>query len=220
MSDLHASAAYRRRVAVALGIRALEQARADAARQIRRARDESRSAHQRRSAHRRCRAAQDAARCAAREFPAQRRPCRLRARRLRRLHRAARWRAGALLPDVRGAGRRLRDHHHRRAFAGAGRTQRDAGRVLRNPRPAMRLLHAGHDPRRACAAAHNAARRRARISSRRSRAISAAAPATARSSKRCSSPPIAAQGQYAASQHRHERAEHDAPAKACSRPRS
>jgi CO/xanthine dehydrogenase FAD-binding subunit len=30
-SDLHASAAYRRRVAVTLGIRALEQARADAA---------------------------------------------------------------------------------------------------------------------------------------------------------------------------------------------
>jgi CO/xanthine dehydrogenase FAD-binding subunit len=30
-SDLHASAAYRRRVAVTLGIRALEHARADAA---------------------------------------------------------------------------------------------------------------------------------------------------------------------------------------------
>jgi carbon-monoxide dehydrogenase medium subunit len=31
MSDLHASAAYRRRVAVTLGIRALEQARDNAA---------------------------------------------------------------------------------------------------------------------------------------------------------------------------------------------
>ena len=45
---------------------------------------------------------------------ADRRACRLRARRLRRLHRAVRRRAGALLPDVRGAGRRLRHHHHRR----------------------------------------------------------------------------------------------------------
>ena len=67
----------------------------------------------------RCRAAQDAARYAAREFPAQRHPCRLRARRLRRLHRAGRRRAGAVLPDVRRAGRRLRDHHDRRSRAGA-----------------------------------------------------------------------------------------------------
>ena len=39
------------------------------------------------------------------------------------------------------------------AGAGAGRTQRDPGCVLRNPRPAMRLLHAGHDPVGARAAA-------------------------------------------------------------------
>ena len=38
----------------------------------------------------------------------QRRACRLRARRLRRLHRAVRRRGGALLPDVRGAGGRAR----------------------------------------------------------------------------------------------------------------
>ena len=40
---------------------------------------------------------------------------RLRARRLRRLHRHRRRRAGALLPDVRGAGRRQADPHRRGA---------------------------------------------------------------------------------------------------------
>ena len=125
-----------------LCVRALEQARDNAAAKPRKARDESRTAHQRRQSFRRCRAAQDAARRAAREFSAQRHPCRLRAWRLRRLHGAGRWRAGAILPDVRGAGRRLRDHHHRGPGAGAGRTQRDPGRLLRNPWPAMRLLHA------------------------------------------------------------------------------
>ena len=59
---------------------------------------------------------------------------------------------GALLPDVRGAGRRLCHHHHRRAVAGAGRAVAAAGRVLRDARHAVRLLHAGDDPGRARAA--------------------------------------------------------------------
>ena len=59
---------------------------------------------------------------------------------------------GALLPDVRGAGRRLRHHHHRRPVARPGRTVADPGRVLRDPRHAVRLLHAGDGPGRACAA--------------------------------------------------------------------
>ena len=105
-----------------------------------------------REAHGRGRAAHEPARLPARQAAAHRRARRLRARRLRRLHRADRRRAGALLPDVRGAGRRLRHHHHRGAVAGAGRAVAAAGRVLRDPRHAVRLLHAGDDPRRARAA--------------------------------------------------------------------
>ena len=70
-------------------------------------------------------------------------PRRLRARRVRRLHGPAGWRAHPLVPDVRGDGRR-RPHHHRR---GARRSRpvarpRAAG-VPRVPRAAVRLLHAG-----------------------------------------------------------------------------
>ena len=80
--------------------------------------------------------------------------------------------------------RRPRDYDHRRPVSGARRTQRAAGCVLRNARAAMRLLHAGHDPGRACAAgAHADPYARAR-SSTPSPATSAAAPATARSSRR------------------------------------
>ena len=99
--------------------------------------------------------------------------------------------AGALMPDVRRAGRRLRHHHDRGACAGAGRAVAPAGRVLRDPRHAMRLLHAGDDPRRARAACRRTRSRRARRSSRRSPATSAAAPAMRRSSRRSRSPPSA-----------------------------
>ena len=44
------------------------------------------------------------------------------------------------------------DHHHRRRYARPRRIVADPGRLLRDPRHAMRLLHAGHDPGRACAA--------------------------------------------------------------------
>ena len=90
--------------------------------------------------------------CLRDKLSAHRRACRLRAWRLRRLHRAGRWRCCPLLPDVRGAGRRHCHHHHRRAVARAGRAVALAGCVLRNPRHAMRLLHAGDGAGRACAA--------------------------------------------------------------------
>ncbi len=144
-----------------------------------------------REAHGRGRAAHEPARLPARQAAAHRRACRLRARRLRRLHRADRRRGGALLPDVRGAGRRLCHHHHRRAVARAGRAVAAAGCVLRDPRHAVRLLHAGDDPRRARAAVEATRSRRARRSSTPSPATSAAAPAMRRSSRRSRSPPSA-----------------------------
>ena len=86
---------------------------------------------------------------AARSRP-HRYPCRLRARRLRSLHRAARRSTGALLPAVRGQRRRIVGHDCR-GLLRAGRVARPgpAG-VLGLPRVAMRLLHAGvrhHDHR-------------------------------------------------------------------------
>ena len=150
---------------------------------------EGRARHQPREAHRRGRAAHEPARLPARQAPAHRRPCRLRAWRLRRLHRADRWRGGPLLPDVRGAGRRLCHHHHRRAVARTGRVVALAGCVLRNPRHAMRLLHAGDGAGRARAAVEERASRPARRSSTPSPATSAAAPATRRSSRPSRSPP-------------------------------
>ena len=66
-----------------------------------------------------------------------------------------------------------------------------AGCVLRDARHAVRLLHAGDDPRRARAACDERRSRRARTSSRPSPATSAAAPAMRRSSRRSRSPPSA-----------------------------
>ncbi len=62
--------------------------------------------HQRPQLRRARRAAPHAGRCDPRRLRPDRHAYRLRARRLRRLHGAARRRAGALLPDVRGAGAR------------------------------------------------------------------------------------------------------------------
>ena len=120
-------------------------------------------------------------------------PRRLRARRVRRLHHPGRRRAGALLPDAGGAGRRARAHHHRGPEPRSRRAERAAGCLLRDARAAVRLLHAGHDPGRPRAAGPDA-RRRAPRSSRPSRATSAAAPATARSSRRSRWPPSACAG--------------------------
>ena len=72
-----------------------------------------------------------------------RHPRRLRARRLRRLHGAARRRAGALVPDPRGAGRRPRAHDRRGAGARARASSTRCSRRSGRPRAAVRLLHAG-----------------------------------------------------------------------------
>ena len=83
-------------------------------------------------------AAAHPARCDPRRLRPDRHPYGLRARRLRRLHGAARRRAGARLPDVRGAGAGKRDPHRR----GAGARRRAA--------PAAARLH---DTSRRCNAA-------------------------------------------------------------------
>ena len=75
---------------------------------------------------------------------AHRHACRLRARRVRRLHGADRRRAGARLPHARGAGRRRVDPHGRRPRAGARPPLGAAGGVPPPSRAAMRLLHARH----------------------------------------------------------------------------
>src|SRR5262249_44312640 len=103
---------------------------------------------QRGDAHGRGRAAHEPARLPARAFVADRSARRLRARRVRRLYRAHRRRSGALLPDVRRAGRRLCHHHHRGRDSGAGRTLALSRRFLRAAREAMRLLHPSDDPPR------------------------------------------------------------------------
>ena len=72
-----------------------------------------------------------------------RHPPRLRARRVRRLHRPARRRGRALVPDVRRAGRRRRRSPPSRAWRaadGAAEPVQEAFRAV--PRPAVRLLHA------------------------------------------------------------------------------
>ena len=72
-----------------------------------------------------------------------RQPCRLRAWRLRRLHRARRWRDRARLPDAGGAMRRRDGRDHRRPV-GLRRACRPAGGLRAAQRAAMRLLHARH----------------------------------------------------------------------------
>ena len=62
----------------------------------------------------------------------------LRHRRLRRLHRAARRRAGVRLPDADGGRRRARDHDRRGARRGRSRP----ARVQRRARLPVRLVHA------------------------------------------------------------------------------
>ncbi len=73
-----------------------------------------------------------------------RHPCRLRARHLRRLHRADRRARHALLPDARGPGRRPRGQNRGIACRARRRAQSAANGVPRPSRAAMRLLHAGH----------------------------------------------------------------------------
>ena len=132
-----------------------------------------------------------AARLPARDRGPQGHARRLRARRVRRLHHPGRRRAGAILPDAGGAGRRAPAHHHRGPEPRPRRAERAAGCLLRDARAAVRLLHARHDPGRPRAAGAHARSRRAPTSSRPSPATCAAARATARSSRRSRWPPSA-----------------------------
>ena len=84
-----------------------------------------------------------AARRAARGLRAHRHQGRLRRRRVRRLHGAARRRAGELVPRAGAAGRRREHHHRRRARGGASCRTRPAS-VPRARRRAVRHLHAGN----------------------------------------------------------------------------
>src|SRR5688572_21351126 len=95
---------------------------------------------------------------AARGLPARdarphRHPRGLRARHLRRLHDPVQWRGGALVHHAGRAGGRRRAHHGGGAREGR-RPAPAAGGLPRVPRPAMRLLHAGHAHHRARLAAH------------------------------------------------------------------
>ena len=74
-------------------------------------------------------------------------------------------------------------------LAAGRRAAPDAAGLHRLPRPAMRLLHAGHDHVRRRAAASTRRTRARRRSSTRSKATCAAAPATSTSSPRSSRPP-------------------------------
>ena len=121
-------------------------------------------------------------------FPASdarphRHACRLRARRLRRVHDPARRRQRARLPDVRRAGGRL-PHRDGRRPRPDRQAQRAAGVVSRASRAAVRLLHARHadDGDRSCCGSTRS--RPTTRSARACPAISAAAPATSTSSRR------------------------------------
>ena len=142
-----------------------------------------------RRASRPCRGPQDARRLPPRGLRAHRHAPRLRARRLRRVHGAARRRGGALVPAVRGAGRRRRGHDHR----GLRRRRRHAldraGGVPPGPRPAVRVLHARLRRLGARVPRGEPDARPTTRSARRSRATSAAAPATRGSSTRSAAPP-------------------------------
>ncbi len=101
---------------------------------------------------------------------------------------AARRQAGQVVHRAGGPGRRPRGAHGR--GAGARRqAPRGAGSLLGEARPAVRLLHAGHDDDRLRAARAQQAIRASWRSARPSPGISAAAPATSTSSRRSSTPP-------------------------------
>ena len=112
---------------------------------------------------------------------------RLRHVELRRMHRPSRRRLGQELHDPRGAGRRVERPHDR----GHGRRRRPApaaGGVLGRARPAVRLLHAGHDHGRRRPAGAQPRPLRARDPRGARRATCAAARATTTSSRRSSTP--------------------------------
>ena len=127
----------------------------------------------------------------ARKSEPDRHPCRLRHQPVRRLRRPYRRPGGQILHRAGRPGGRLQRHHHRRHRQGR-RTAPDAGGVPRQSRPAVRLLHPGHDHvgDRYCAPPQQQRSTR-KPSGRNWKATSAAAPATTTSSNRCSMRPAA-----------------------------
>ena len=115
---------------------------------------------------------------------------RLRHEPVRRLHRPRRWQGDEVVHDAGGPGGRRRRHDDR----GHGRRRRPAPapeRVLGEARPAVRLLHAGHDHDRGRPAGPQPGPDRRRDPARASKATSAAVPATRTSSRRSARPPSA-----------------------------
>ena len=131
-------------------------------------------------------------RTAARALPARtpqshRHPRRLRHQPVRRLHGAHRRPQRQVVHGVRGAGRRLDGHHDRGARQGRPAAPA-AGRLLGRARPAVRLLHAGHDHVGGQPAQRQPEADRSSRSAKASPATSAAAPAISTSSTPCSTP--------------------------------
>ena len=133
------------------------------------------------------RAAGDAARRPAQPPRPDGREAGVRPRRLRRLHRAARRRAGEVLHDARGRRGGPRDHDGR-GHRHAREDEPAAAGVRREGRAAVRLLHARLRGRGHRLPGEAPESRRSRRSSTASRAISAAAARTAASSRRCRPP--------------------------------
>ena len=140
--------------------------------------------HQRPRTRHRGRAAAHAGRRHPRGLRADRHPSRLRARHLRCLHRHRRRRAGALVPDVRRAGRR-QENSHRRRLGERRQIASDAAGLHGSPRPAMRILHAGFSDAGGRRARARAGYQRRRSARRARRPTCAAAPVTRTSSRPC-----------------------------------
>ncbi len=144
--------------------------------------------------HRQRQGAQGARRAAhaARAFPARasqshRNARRLRHEPMRRVHGARRRQEREVVHDLRGAGRRLVGDDDRRPRAGRPAASGAAG-LLGRARPAVRLLHAGHDHVRGQPAAGQSVAERDSRFATASPATSAAAPAISTSSTPSSTP--------------------------------
>ena len=140
---------------------------------------------ERQSRHRRCRSPHAAGAVPARKPAAHRHACGLRHFAVRRLRRPSQRHRGEVLHHARLAGGWRQRAHHRGACRAGWPAASDAGGVPREPRPAVRLLHAGHG--------HDGGRhgqppgqrpRRAHHPRASSTATSAAAPAITTSSRR------------------------------------
>ena len=179
-ADLHATVEYRRRVAAGLGAagpRPGGRSRGGGVTTL-----HADPAHgQRRRAPGARHAAPAPRRPASRGLRPDRHPPRLRARRVRRLHRARGRRARPLLPPVRGPGGRL-PRGNGRGPRGIGRgAPPSAGGLPGAPRAPVRLLHSRHSDDAGRLPAASTRRPPSRTSARSCPGTSAAAPATSTS---------------------------------------